>query len=433
MRRLLAILALCLPAIAGAQTANLWIDTNGGTCTRQSTPATYSDAAACSSMDVAINACTAGDTIRMKAGTYGSQTINRTKTTPGCAVIAETTTTIGALTTDGAWYEVQNINSSSWSITIVGANNIICRDCNFVSADSYVVTWSPDTSAVGDGVAFSDISWIGGSMSGTRATNNEACSFCIWVSSDNGGSGDTADTLLIEGVTFSDNIDTAAGAPDFNHYEVIRVDGNVDGITFRGNTFVDNETSTAQVFFSTARGIKPRNIVFENNFFGSDPVAFTAIQMNFQNQDNCSDWTFDYNTFRKTPIIDASSGSCDTGFSNVVWTGNLMTRGDCQGNTFNYNLGYGSSGSACSGTGNTVDTEASVNFDTDGFHILTGSSAIDAGGSGASCIATDIDGNSRSDPCDVGAHEFGAGGGGSPPAAPANFRLTKLWQPILGE
>jgi len=71
---LLVVLALSLGA--SAQTANLWVDTNGGTCTRQATPATYVDAAACSSMQAAQTAASAGDTIRIKNGTYGSQSIS---------------------------------------------------------------------------------------------------------------------------------------------------------------------------------------------------------------------------------------------------------------------------------------------------------------------------------------------------------------------
>ena len=52
-----AFVALCLPSVAAAQTANLWIDTNGGSCTRQSSPAGYNDGSACSSMQAAIAAC----------------------------------------------------------------------------------------------------------------------------------------------------------------------------------------------------------------------------------------------------------------------------------------------------------------------------------------------------------------------------------------
>jgi hypothetical protein len=56
-------------------TANLWVDPNGGSCARQSTRGGYSDAQACSSLNAAYLAASAGDVILVKGGTYGSQTI----------------------------------------------------------------------------------------------------------------------------------------------------------------------------------------------------------------------------------------------------------------------------------------------------------------------------------------------------------------------
>jgi chitodextrinase len=44
-------------------TANLWIDKNGGSCTRSATPVAYSDTSACGSFQAAINAAQPGDTV----------------------------------------------------------------------------------------------------------------------------------------------------------------------------------------------------------------------------------------------------------------------------------------------------------------------------------------------------------------------------------
>lgn len=416
IRAFLAIVALCLPSIAWAQTANLWIDTNGGTCTRQGTAATYVDAAACSSMQTAIAACTAGDTIRMKAGSYGSQTITATKTTPGCTVIAESTTTLtGTLTTNGAWYEIQNVSGTGWNITARGVNNIICRDCHFSGNSG--VTWQ-NSGGGADGVMYSDISWIGGSLT-NFSTSGDACAFCIYTMADvAGGNGYTVDTLLIEGVTFDDVVNTGGVG---NHFEVIRVDGNIDGFHLRRSTFTNNVTSTALIFFTTFRGDKPQNITIENNFFGDLGDAFNTIDMNFGGL-TCSNWTFRYNTFLDSPL---AGGNCS--YSSVLWVGNLMPRGSCQGNTFRYNVGYGSSGSACSGTGNSVTTTAGAALGgAGGFYLQSGSTAIDAAAdAGSDCISNDHDGNSRytGARCDAGAHEYGAGAG-SAPSAPANFRTA---------
>jgi hypothetical protein len=55
--------------------ANLWVDTNGGSCKRTAEPAAYTDAAACPSFNSAYLAAQPGDLILVKAGAYGSQTI----------------------------------------------------------------------------------------------------------------------------------------------------------------------------------------------------------------------------------------------------------------------------------------------------------------------------------------------------------------------
>lgn len=400
VRRVLfaALVALGLPSVAWAQSANLWIDTNGGTCTRQSNAAGYSDAAACASIQSAVSACVPGDTIRMKAGTYGSQTITAVKTSPGCTVIAESTTNVGSLTTHGAWYEIQNVSGSGWNISAAGTKNITCRNCNF--AGNGGVWWTAD--------GYSNVSWIGGSLRNfTTSTNSQA--FAIWAGETAGGSA-TATGILIDGVTF-DNIRNTGG--NANHFETIRVDGNVNGLTLRNSSFTNNVTSTSLIFFTTFRGTKPQNITLENNFFGGLGSAYYTLNMNFQGA-GCSNWTIRYNTFQSSMI---AGGNCS--YSNIVWVGNLGPRGNCEGTAFRSNVWHGLSGAACGSTDKVVTSLSlgglSLGGIVDGFHLTAGSAAIDAGGSGADCIATDHDGKSRTGRCDAGAHEYGAAAALSPP------------------
>jgi hypothetical protein len=377
-----AFVALCLPSFAAAQTANLWIDNNGGACARQSTAAAYSDGSACASMQAALAACAAGDTIRMKAGTYGAQTITATKASPGCTIIAEVTTSLtGKLNTAGSWYEIQNINGAGWE---AAGSNITCRGCNFSGAQ---VDW---------GSGATNVSWLGGSL------RNFSCgSGC-----DHGmGIYTLGSNLLIDGVTF-DNI-RGTGAAQGQHFEVIRVDGNINGLTIRKSTFTNNQTNTSTIFFSTWNGYKPKNITIENSFFGNSGDAYFHFNQNLQNQGTCENWTFRYNTFTGPQGLLAESGMC-TGYSNVVWLGNLAPRGSgCVGSAFRNNVWYGSSGAAC-GSADKVVTSSGLGG-PNGFYLTAGSLAIDAGGSGADCVATDHDGNSRAvgARCDAGAHEYG--------------------------
>jgi hypothetical protein len=63
------------PPPARNGTANLWVDTNGGACTRLAAPAPYADSAACGTFDSAYQAASPGDTIVIRGGSYGSQRI----------------------------------------------------------------------------------------------------------------------------------------------------------------------------------------------------------------------------------------------------------------------------------------------------------------------------------------------------------------------
>jgi len=69
-------------------TANVWVDGNGGSCTRQSTAGAYVDAQACGTFNAAYQAAGAGDVILVRGGTYPSQTISdRTSLALGSATI----------------------------------------------------------------------------------------------------------------------------------------------------------------------------------------------------------------------------------------------------------------------------------------------------------------------------------------------------------
>jgi hypothetical protein len=56
--------------------ANLWVDTNGGSCSRSSTPTPYADGTACGSLDAANDICQGGDTVLVQGGTYRQQMVS---------------------------------------------------------------------------------------------------------------------------------------------------------------------------------------------------------------------------------------------------------------------------------------------------------------------------------------------------------------------
>jgi len=359
-------------------------------------------AAPCGSIQTAWSAAAAGDIIYMKAGTYGDQTITGNKASE-TKVIAEAGTTIGNLTTNGSFFTLENVYASSWSSSTAGVRDVTLRSVN-ISGNGGVYL-------AGEG--YSNFKWEGGSLRNFSCSNCPAA-MAIYAGNTVGGSA-TVSNFVIDGVTF-DNIKNTGGTA--NHFEVIRIDGNVNGYTLKNSTFTNTDASSSTLFFTTFRGNKPQNITLENNFFSAPGAAFFVINENFQGS-TCSDWSVRYNTF-KSPA--AAGGNCN--YTNIVWTGNLGPTGNCQGSSFVNNVWYGN-GSTC-GTSDKVIGSGEVLFDTDGFHLKTGSKAIDAAGAGANCISSDHDGGARpfdgdangTAICDAGAHEYGSTGGTAPPPPP---------------
>lgn len=123
---------------APAGTANLWVDTNGGTCTRQAVPASYNDAAACASATAAWTAATSGDTIRIKNGSYNHQCFVSSKTVD-TSVIGESV--------DGVVFHNDNIECVS---EFGGDNTVYVAGSHLVLQDITIDTGSN----AGSGVSF---------------------------------------------------------------------------------------------------------------------------------------------------------------------------------------------------------------------------------------------------------------------------------------
>lgn len=84
--------AMMLPLSFG-QTANLWVNTTAGSCTRSATPAAYNAAAACGSMQAALTAAQGGDIVFIKNGTYGPQDLASNGKSTAVSFYAETPST----------------------------------------------------------------------------------------------------------------------------------------------------------------------------------------------------------------------------------------------------------------------------------------------------------------------------------------------------
>lgn len=440
--RAIILFVLCLPALAQAQTANLWIDTNGGTCTRQGTAATYSDAAACSTIQAALAAASNGDTVIMKTGNYGSQTITATKASPGVTVRCETTqattpnsckvgTSNGDVSTRGAWYTLQDITYSPGD-----SRNPVwearCSNCTFknwhVHGDFTGIFWLAEQPG-----NVTNIVWDGGELfeagntSGTRnCTNSDNQGMWVGAFNDSGnffGNGTLSGT--IRGVTFRGAY-VAGGtlcSGDPLHLERLRIDGRVT-LTVENSIFTDDgNENTGTIFVSSFLG-GPPTVTFRNIYLGGQGTA--GLQNNTGGVCNI---TFLYSTIESSAVYTPSN--CE---DDVVYRYNALASATCAG-THTSNQKYGTS---CSGdtVRSGANFRAAMGLGSDGYTVQSGSVLINAGESTCATYATSVDirGYARpsSTACDAGAFEFGASGGGSVPSAPSNFRtaewLDRLWE-----
>lgn len=393
--------------------ANVWVDSNGGTCTRGPSAA-YVDAAACSTLDAAWDAASAGDTIRVKANvsTYGAQTITGSKLSE-TTIIGETTgsgVTLGTTTVSANFVTLQDMTVQAGAThgsggVDVGADNITFN--NMSVRGPYV--------ALNIG-ARNGFTWRGGEFGHLGDTPGKRS--CVSSPNDNGplelrGTTNT----LIDGVTFYPqdfDATTGAGCSTGFHLEYFRLDNGGGGFTMKNSVFPPTQQDgTAEIFITNPTGSSSyTGFTLLNNFFG-DTLASAGVFNVHPNVPTCTSFTFAYNTYVATPGTWGTGQGCTTATS-WLWAGNLgpyASSSPCTGthtkNLWQYNLS-GSCGTdvwvigPAFGVGN-------LGFSTSTGLLSAGSPAINAG-ENTQCtgLITNLDrlGATRTGVCDAGSDEF---------------------------
>lgn len=400
-------------------TANLWVDTNGGTCVRQATASAYVDASACSSLSAAASAASAGDTVRVISGTYGAQSVTRTGLTrdtnfdnniqfiadggPGSVTVSSLSVgssssgTYGGVSFDGfhstggpAIQEAKDVrfaNMEANDMTYVSNSQDIKFEKYTVQPNGWPTTSSaPFNNGWGFGIAQqgsgsasapSRITWDGVIVRGVRATL--AADHPDGVFMYRGGGVSTAQQWT--------------------------------NITVKNSLFYNNECINWR--FNDAN---PATVTFENNFFDSSVTGISGCGY-FSISVASSTGTYRNNTIRGG--IQVREGDCAANCGATrTWRSNILLGGwsnsgcsDLSGDTWNKNLLDGSN--RCS-TNDTNTTTGAINFVggstyPNAMFVQPSSIAID-GGDASSYPATDYLGHARPFGVapDVGAYEYGA-------------------------
>lgn len=384
----------------GGAVANLWVDSNGGSCTRSPTPMAYSDAKACGSFQAAYGAALCGDLVGVQPGTYPAQSISSgTKScssssqvvftsVPGSACSSNTSVSMPSFSISVAYVELQCMNADPAGTT----------SCASVSGSSHTsVIWvTLDHMAMHCGWFDSDHLRVTGSTFGPDNTCQTGMEDLVDF---------RANSTNINDVTFDhDTFETVTAPPDFECGTGEHVDSmqgyGMANLTISNSVFYGCPGQC--IIFRPYNGGTPGPITIVNSIFNEPQDPGQAIDIGSDSQsdgDHCNGpILIENNTFVNGAAV---HGGCWNGPS-VTFRNNIMTSSSCG---FGGGAGYGNnvfySGSTC-GTSPKACTPAYVAPTTSrtspgNFHLA----ATDTCAKGAAnqtvgnYPATDVDGEAR--------------------------------------
>lgn len=354
-----------IPTLSVTPVANLWVDSTGGTCTRQSTAAAYVDAAACSSFNAAYQAATAGDQVYVKAGAYSTQTlaVKASATIPNVVIqtTPSETVTFTSLVTDGADYVT--VKGPMSGNQIRGSK---CGDANFTGDP----VCKESVNDVFDGITLSQnytnakaVDCMGGCV-GTTFRNFDICCTNIEkiVNFDNWfGNSQSRDIVMEYGSVHSQTVPVCTGtagggcpAGDDVHTECIWGLG-VHPFVLRGVHLYGCKSGSGDLTFSANGDAEvPGDITIENSIF--------EIALDDNGSQVASLWSLDPSTaWQGTNVIrnnlfegGGSAPSAPASGTTVTWTNNLGAGPGCSSGTQSFNRWTNNN---CGGT-NTLDASA---------------------------------------------------------------------------
>lgn len=383
--------------------AVLWIDVDGGTCTRRA-PSEYDDASACT-FQAAYDAAMAGDLVRIRPGSYGAVEVVGTGgpvTMAGAEGVVLGVSHFGAsdLTIEDVLVDV-GAGHAPGGIDTEGSDGLTLRGVRVHGANASMR------------LTGRNLRWEEGELGapGTRG-GPRACggdTEPVWIQD--------ADGVVIDRVTFApqdaDLTPLPPGCPDGFHLEMIRIDTNARNVVVRRSFFPDGDgANTSTIFITNVAGDPgdPTDLTFENNYFGG---ALNATFSAHTNVNDCGTYTIAFNTFAGAPGGPEVSGCATDG---LRWIGNLAARpayyacaGTHEGNVWQDDRTY-ECGSDVVLVGDRDATDL-LGLEGDGIHLAAGSPAIDAVAAAGYC-STELGGIDREGGvrptgagCDAGADE----------------------------
>ncbi len=330
--------------------ANLWIDPDGGSCTRQAAPAAYVDDDACAGLDAAYRAAGAGDVVRVRAGRYGDQTVaaKPSAKAPPVTIHAEPGAAVG--------FGALTLNGSQMTISGRGAEVTATALAHDGGTTAPVQQVTVEDIRVDHGGATGGAAFLRSVDGITWRRVDVCCNRDGSLILNDGANGDGAfgvSNWTIDASTIHDSLLPGGSG---NHTECIYAQGVV-GLTIRRSHFyrcaVFDVFVTMSQFSPEGSDLTLENNVFEapttfaNQCCSAYSVLLRGAEPDDGNSPSIADWDIRYNTFEGglSLGVEPANPIADGGLRVV---GNaLMAGATCrEGGTYTHNV-YG--GETCSG------------------------------------------------------------------------------------
>ncbi len=354
--------------------ANLWIDPDGGSCTRRAAASGYASARACRSLQAAYNAARSGDTINIASGRYGGQGL-----APGAKKLV---------------FRAAGPGRPSFGQIVSAASNIVVRGILIQDRDNLNGPCTDPDNAVlypcGANQTFENVIVDGLNAGDDHGIRGVGDGFVLRSSvvrniRDQKGFESGADDMVIENNLWQSITVTNGDV----HNECMYVNGGNRSV-YRGNRFIGCPTM-ALFFTNWSGGAAYRDVVVENNVFGHTldedgawhPSCAFKIGSGAGNQNRIDGWRVHYNTFETGPCVDDLPGGAST------WVGNLGGIACVRAFSYRHNVGETCGGLGDVKVGRSVNSRSAPNqapFYIDAphanFRLRAGVAAINRGDPG---------------------------------------------------